>query len=197
MSETSTYTLLGRWNSISEIVASRGDDLRLDLGCGFSKPSGFVGLDNLSGAAIQTRNDETGPDIVIDLNTHGIPFPDGSCSIVRASHFLEHSALDKMLQEIHRVLKPAGRLDLILPYANSAEGMYPGHVLFFTERWFEQSRMFRRLFEVRGVQYDESAAWASLPYLVRRIIPFSFARRFLFNACWQMHLQAEAIKSNG
>jgi predicted SAM-dependent methyltransferase len=193
----STYELLGDWDSISEIVASYGSDLKLDLGCGFSKPQGFIGLDNLSGADIQDHSEENGPDIIIDLNTQGIPFPNDSCSVVRASHFLEHSSLDKILYEIHRVLMPAGTLHLILPYANSAEGMYPGHVLFFTERWFEQSRMFRRLFEIHKVEYDESAIWAELPRLLRRIIPFSFARRFLFNACWQMRLEARAIKPNG
>lgn len=188
-----TFRLNG-WTSIDDILRAHGDSLRLDLGCGYYKPAGYIGLDNLSGVGIQLQDAANAPDVIIDINEHGIPFPDESCDCVRASHFLEHTSLNPILQEAHRVLKPDGDLDLILPYANSAEGMYPGHTLFFTERWFEQSPFFQSLFKITDVTYDESEAWRRLPRIVRRAIPFSFARTFLFNACWQMRLEAKAIK---
>lgn len=192
--DETVYRLAPRWGTLEDILAAHGDDLRIDLGCGYYKPAGYVGLDNMSGTGIQVVNDETGPDILVDINRFGIPLPDDSCAVVRASHFLEHSKLDFVLDEMHRVLRPGGRLELIVPYANSAEGMYPGHLLFFTERWFEESPQYNSLFHTQRTAFDESDTWKTLPRLVRAVIPFGFARRFLFNACWQMRLDAVSAK---
>jgi SAM-dependent methyltransferase len=194
-SDRAAFALHG-WGSIDEIIAARGDDLRIDLGCGYYKPAGFIGLDNMSGTGIQIKQEAGAPDVIVDINKDGIPFPDDSCAVVRASHFLEHCNPEFVLKEIYRVLKPGGDLDLILPYANSAEGMYPGHHVFFTERWFEENAWFSDRFRIRHVAYFESEAWKRLPWLVRKLVPFSFARTFLFNACWQMELEATAVKRN-
>jgi predicted SAM-dependent methyltransferase len=110
--------------------------LRLDLGCGYYKPAGFVGLDNMVGFATQNENIENLPDILIDLNNEVLPFAPDSCCEVRASHFLEHSNVPHIIDEVFRVLAPDGTFTIVVPYANSAEGMYPGHNIFFTEKWF-------------------------------------------------------------
>jgi len=171
-----------------------GENFKIDLGCGFVKPSGFIGLDNLCTVSVQIQNEDNAPDIVMDLNAHELPFPDNSCIEVRASHFLEHSNVMHILEQTHRILKPGGIFLFYVPYANSAEGMYPGHSTFFTEKWFYKNIIFQKLFKIIKEKYFESEDYQRLLPIVRKIIPFKYARIFLFNACWQMMMKCEAIK---
>jgi SAM-dependent methyltransferase len=163
-----------------------GDGFRIDLGCGFVKPQGFIGLDNLSGERSQIPDEKNAPDILLDLNRERLPFPDNSCVEVRASHFLEHSDVMHILDECYRVLKPNGIFLFVVPYANSAEGMYPGHNIFFTEKWFYKNLTFQEYFKIMREDYFPSEDYQALPRIVRFLLPFGFARKFLFNACWQM-----------
>jgi SAM-dependent methyltransferase len=180
---------------VDEIVAATAErGLRLDLGCGYVKPEGFIGLDNLVGEGAQITDKANAPDVLMDLNRSPLPFPDNSCIEVRSSHFLEHSNLDHVIDESHRVLKPDGLFMFAVPYANSAEGLFPGHAIFLTEKWFRENLNFQAKFEVIGEQYTPSDDWLALPALVRRVIPFDFARKHLFNACRQMTLRARPRK---
>lgn len=56
-------------------------------------------------------------DVDIDLNVDGLaPFPDSSVDAIVASHVIEHVANPiAVLREFERVLRPAGRLALIVP----------------------------------------------------------------------------------
>jgi SAM-dependent methyltransferase len=190
------YMVREPWSSIDEIVTSTAGagTLRLDLGCGYSKPDGYIGLDNLGDAAFQVVDERHGPDILMDLDNDRLPFANDSCDEVRSSHFLEHSSLDHVLAESYRVLKRGGLFVFMVPYANSAEGMYPGHVQFLTEKWFYENRYFQQHFEILNERYDPSSDWLELPRVVRRIIPFDFARKHLFNACWQMTMTSRVRK---
>jgi predicted SAM-dependent methyltransferase len=91
--------------------------LRLDLGCGYYKPEGFIGLDNFVATRIQNLSSGSLPDIFIDLHAEPLPFLNESVKIVRTSHFLEHSNLDHTFNEVHRVLVPNGLFDNTIPYA--------------------------------------------------------------------------------
>jgi SAM-dependent methyltransferase len=191
----SAIILNPRWRSIEEITASAPEgELLLDLGCGYYKPLGYIGLDNLVGEAAQIVNEANAPDILMDLNSHALPFPEGSIREVRSSHFLEHSNLDHIINEAFRVLRHRGRFAFTVPYANSAEGMYPGHHIFLTEKWFHENLNFQGKFSIDKEEFFPSAAWKSLPLPVRWLIPFSFARKFLYNACWQMTIEAVVRK---
>src|ERR671936_626555 len=112
--------LAARWSSLDELIAAH-DPLRLDLGCGWVKEPGYVGLDDLRGVGGlegQSPDNERGPDLL----------------------------LDHVFAESHRVLRPGGRFVAIVPYANSADGMAPGHNIFLTERFFEHNPSFREKF---------------------------------------------------
>jgi SAM-dependent methyltransferase len=185
--EAGQLILHSRYASLDDLYkAYGGSGFRLDLGCGYVKPPGFIGIDNLSGEASQIPNDDNAPDILMNLDAGQLPFADNSCEEVRSSHFLEHSQLLHILNESHRVLRPGGIFLFAVPYANSAEGMYPGHLQFLTEKWFHENITFREKFKIEREQYFPSAYWLALPRIVRWLIPFNFARTFLFNACWQM-----------
>lgn len=153
---------------------------RLDLGCGFYKKAGFIGLDNLFGAESQ-RVTNTGPDVVVDMAAHGIPFPDESVIEIFTSHFLEHVPIDVLLKEMFRVLKPAGACQIIMPYANSAQGMYPGHLSFYTEQWFRENLLFQTLFCIERIGFRKTALYDQLPWTMRR--KFAIARQVYFNIC--------------
>lgn len=99
-----------------------------------------------------------------------------------------------MIDESHRVLKPGGTFLFAVPYANSAEGMYPGHMIFLTEKWFHENRGFATKFEIVKETFTPSPDYEALPRLVRRLLPFEIARKFLFNACDQMIIEAQARK---
>jgi hypothetical protein len=89
------YRLAGNFPDIYSLVRVADPDGigRIDLGCGACKPPGVIGFDNLEGIATQVVNGANAPDVFIDLNCDPLPLRDSSCSEVRASHFLEHSAL--------------------------------------------------------------------------------------------------------
>ncbi|MBC7340834.1 MAG: methyltransferase domain-containing protein, partial [Clostridia bacterium] len=101
---------------------------RLDLGCGDAKPEGYVGIDKEPGPQV---------DVVYDLE-QGIPYPDNSADEIRANHVLEHLAdKEKIMAEIHRVLKPGGRLVFEVP-STKGEGAFnhPGHKSFWNKSSF-------------------------------------------------------------
>jgi SAM-dependent methyltransferase len=175
---------------------AREGGVSLDLGCGFVKPDGFIGVDNLSGAEAQIVDDERGPDLFLDLNSDTLPFETDSCIEVRSSHFLEHSNLDHIFEQVFRVLRPGGTFLFVVPYANSAQGMFPGHHIFLTERFFHDNLHFQRLFRITKEHYDPSPVWASLPRVLRMLLPFEKARLVLFNVCHQMTIWATPRKGD-
>lgn len=89
--------------------------IRLDIGCGASKESDWVGIDILP---------LKGVDIVHDLEETPWPLPDNSVLVAKASHVLEHINPAKgifvnVMNEIWRVLKPDGQFAFVVPYAGS------------------------------------------------------------------------------
>ncbi len=85
--------------------------LKLDLGCGQHKQSGYVGIDRLL---------LDGVDVVCDIN-QGIPFADDSTEGVMASHVLEHvEDLIATMEEIYRVCKHKAVVCILAPYAHTS-----------------------------------------------------------------------------
>ena len=82
--------------------------MKLDLGAGNRKQEGFVTVD---------CNKLTNPDIFWDLNEIPYPFNDNSIDEINACHILEH-LYDPftIMKELHRILKPNGRLRIQVPH---------------------------------------------------------------------------------
>src|SRR5262245_42786869 len=110
-------------NSVADdLQAGRG--LRLNLGCGARPRPGFYGVD---------RMDLPGVDIVADLNEPLSKLPDNSVDEVYTRHTLEHvDALLPLMGELHRVARPDGRIEIIVPHFTNPYGYSdPTHVRFF------------------------------------------------------------------
>ena len=101
---------------------------KFDLGCGGSKPDGYIGLD---------QNQQGQTDIVCDLSK-GIPLPDNYADEIRAYDFIEHIA-DKLflINEIHRVSKPGCIIDISVP-STDGRGAWqdPDHKSWWNENSF-------------------------------------------------------------
>ena len=85
----------------------------VNLGCGNKKLAEEIGVDIIPGPYV---------DIVTDLNTYPLPFPDNSVDIVRSSHVFEHlDDLIALMEDIHRMLKPNGLLEFTVPHVSNIE----------------------------------------------------------------------------
>lgn len=158
------------------------DPLKIDIGCGPWKKEGFIGIDNYFGEGQWNVAGGKKIDINYDLSK-GVPFRDSTVEEVFAAHFLEHTDLDFMLKEIHRVSKNNAKCEFIIPYANSAEGMFPGHNVFLTEKFFQQNTLFNQLFFDVKFEFTPSDEWESGQIQKYIKIPFDIARVHLFNVC--------------
>lgn len=89
--------------------------IKLDLACGAQKQKGWVGMDILP---------FKGVDIIHDIEKQPFPLPDGCCSLILASHILEHIDPAKfgfvnLMNELWRITKIDGELVISIPYAGS------------------------------------------------------------------------------
>jgi SAM-dependent methyltransferase len=83
----------------------------LDVGCGSAKWPGAVGLDISS---------DTDADIVHDLDSFPYPLEDSAFDHVLMQDVLEHLRDPiRVVEELHRVLRPDGRLQLRTPHFSS------------------------------------------------------------------------------
>jgi SAM-dependent methyltransferase len=84
----------------------------LDIGCGAKKRPGAVGLDISA---------DTDADVVHDLDAFPYPFDDASFDHVVMQDVIEHVAEPvRAVEELHRILRPGGRLQLRTPHFSSA-----------------------------------------------------------------------------
>ncbi len=92
----------------NENIFQTDSGLKIDLGCGTAKKTNFIGVD---------VNHYPGVDYVADLE-EGLGFiSDNSVDEYFSSHFLEHvQNLEGLLKEIHRTIKPNGKIEIIVPH---------------------------------------------------------------------------------
>lgn len=101
----------------------RSEGVFVDLGCGLSKPEGYIGVDKLPGEGV---------DIVADISQK-FPFPDDSVDIIRAYDFIEHlPERIHTMNEIWRIGKHNAKIDILVP-STDGRGAFqdPTHVSFW------------------------------------------------------------------
>lgn len=105
--------------------------LKLNLGCGFHTPSGWLNVDYAIGAWLAKTpgfatinkkfkiiNLNWSNDIFLCDLTKKLPWDDDSVDIIYSSHSLEHLSKIEgryLLRECHRLLKPNGIIRIIVP----------------------------------------------------------------------------------
>ena len=96
--------------------------MKLDLGCGPKKKDGFIGVDCLPMAGVDT---------LFDLRTTPWPWADGSVEQVHCAHFVEHlTGVERIafFNELWRVMKPAATAEIITPdWSNASAYGDPTH----------------------------------------------------------------------
>ena len=89
---------------------------RLNLGCGPRKMAGYVNVDVRASADIQC-----------DLMNFPWPWGDACIDEVYMSHFMEHFRDPvQVMREILRILKPGGKIVVIVPHSRSIYSSMPG-----------------------------------------------------------------------
>jgi SAM-dependent methyltransferase len=102
---------------------------KLNLGSGTKILAGYVNLDRVA---------LPGVDVVHDLNDLPLPFTDEQFNEVLANDVLEHVDLVQVMRELHRILKPGGKLIARVPHFSSPAAYGdPTHVRAFGIGTFE------------------------------------------------------------
>jgi hypothetical protein len=86
--------------------------MKLNLGCGFNKPKGYIHVDMF---------EECQPDIIHNLESFPYPFEDNSIEEVLFNHSLEHigqlpSVFLKVIQEVYRISKGGAIIKINVPH---------------------------------------------------------------------------------
>ncbi len=158
----------------------------VDLGCGERAHPGRIGIDRL---------DLPGVDIVADLED-GLPFlPDNSVDSFHSKSFLEHiDALDLIMREMWRALKPTGRVYLFVPhFSNPYYYSDYTHKRFFGLYSFEyfskaQNRFHRKspsFYQDFGFETEEILLEFTSPWRLRKIGKRLAQKLFNLSPGWQ------------
>ncbi len=104
--------------------------LKLNIGCGDHRLSGYKGVDILSGGAV---------DYVCDLEGGSLPFEDSSVDMIYCSNVLEHIGnLSGLMREFHRICSDGAIIEIIVPHCNGIGAFQdPTHRRFFSYNSFE------------------------------------------------------------
>jgi ubiquinone/menaquinone biosynthesis C-methylase UbiE len=180
-----TITLLDKKNILSNIDGLTM--VKLELGCGeHKKIPDAIGIDAL---------DYPGVDIVGDIFEVLRAFPAASVDAIYSFHFFEHIAdLSALLDEMSRVLKTGGKLEVVVPhFSNPYFYSDPTHKTFFglyTFCYFSRNTLFSRQVPTYGkeIKFELVAAdlifKSSRPFVVRHGIKKLLGK--VFNCCIYM-----------
>jgi SAM-dependent methyltransferase len=161
----------------------------LDVGCGWNKVPGAIGIDS---------NPRAHADVVHDLGVVPYPFSDNEFDEIVCRHVIEHVPdVMALVTELHRIAKPGARLSIVTPhYTNPDWATDPTHRNHFNSYSFNCFIDDRQLFpfytevRLRAIRTYVSLAnlWRAigLEFLVnldQRWPSFRFTRKF-----WEFYL---------
>lgn len=102
---------------------------QLNVGCGHDIREGWINLDAYA---------LPGVDVVHDIERLPLPFPNDEFDTIMARDVLEHLEYPPVLRDLHRILKPGGRIVIQVPHFTSAGNFIdPTHRKLFSFQTFE------------------------------------------------------------
>lgn len=166
--------------------------MKINLGCGQKYLPAYVNCDVLTNVKA---------DKYFDLNTFPYPFEANCADELFLDNVLEHlDDIPKVMAELHRILKPGGRLRILVPYGKTDWAMQdPTHKHFFTEQslnYFIDGHPYNFYSHVRfkihqAKLYGDNT---TLRHKLRNLLPFKNALRyFLFNIYDGIYFDLEKI----
>jgi len=103
--------------------------MKLNLGCGQNIKVGYINLD---------KNNLPSVDVVHDVEKLPLPFDNDQFDEIRCDNVLEHVEYIAVLKDLHRILKPTGRLRIRVPHFTSRNNYVdPTHKKRFSISTFE------------------------------------------------------------
>ena len=123
-----------KWKMFLPIEVGKEQKIKLDLGCGFRKKDGFIGIDRFDYSG---RYDDF---ICGEIPEVLSKFKDNSISEIHACDFIEHIPQNKVIffmNEIYRILKAGGTFEIFVP-PTTGRGAFcdPTHVSFWNDLSF-------------------------------------------------------------
>lgn len=168
--------------------------IKLNLGCGYKKIDGFLGIDLAKTEAV---------DLVYDLNIMPYPFKANSVSEIVADNILEHlDDVVAVMEEIYRLCKKGALLKISLPYYKSSGAFTdPTHQHFFTENTFEffnpdHEYYFRTSAKFKILKMKLLAKdFNDWRHKLRNLLPFKkFFNFWLFNIYDEIYFELKCLK---
>ena len=168
--------------------------LKLNLGCGQKLLPGYVHCYVLP---------DVQADRHFDLDQVPYPFDADSADEVFMDNVLEHlDDVPRVMGELHRLLRPGGRLRILVPYAKSDWALQdPTHKHFFTEQTMNYfcdgwPYSYYVPFRFRLIEARLFGDANNLRQRLRNLIPFkSVLRYFLFNLYDGVYFELEKLAS--
>lgn len=167
--------------------------MRLNLGCGRKYLKGYINCDFIRSVKAEHY---------FDLEVFPYPFESNFADEILLDNVLEHlQDVTRTMEEMHRVLKPAGLLRVFVPYAKSDWALQdPTHKHFFTEKsmdYFKPAGEYnfysKARFEIR--QAKLTCDRTSLRHKLRNAIPLRrVLRYFLYNLYDGVYFELEKVE---
>jgi SAM-dependent methyltransferase len=170
----------------------------LSVGCGRRPPQpDLVRLD---------CSTEVQPDIVWNLDEFPYPLEDSSFSTIECIDVIEHlKDIPKAMDEFHRILEPAGLLQVATPHFSSANSFvdptHRWHLSYFSFDYFcgahEPSYYSTARYRIksRRIQFSGGRLTRSIVSRLANRFPKSYEDRFAWMLpAWFLYFELEAIK---
>ncbi len=140
---------------------------KLNLGCGTIILEGWVNLDIAQ---------MPGVDVVHNIEDLPLPFPDNSFDEILCQFILEHVNWVPVLKDINRILKPGGKVKILVPHFTSKQNFTdPQHIRLFSIETFDFFIPSTKTFQTHPHYFDFT--FSSCP---SREITFELSSRLFF-----------------
>jgi SAM-dependent methyltransferase len=168
----------------------------LNLGCGNTTQSDEIGVDILSGTDVH---------VVADLDGNLLPFLSNSIDLIRSNHCLEHLANTvKIMEEIHRILKPNGIAEITVPHVSNI-GFFrdPTHKRPFTYDTFDYFIGGLDTVKYTNIEFEyikkdlifSSGLRGKIGKFIFRMSPRKYEKYYTWSyPCYELFVKLKAIK---